>query len=66
MCKPAPDVHDPREPQIATQLRQHENLCMQTLEQSLTLGTVILITNAAPGWIEASSQEFMPNVSCDL
>jgi hypothetical protein len=54
----------PRHVQAA--LRAFEPVVRESFEQALKLGTVILVTNAAPGWIEASAQEFLPNLAARL
>lgn len=45
--------------------RQIAGLCVvaaQTLTFAMTLGTVIIITNSAPGWVDQSCQLFMPQI----
>lgn len=52
--------------QATAQLRALETSCIFTLQMAMELGTVLLVTNAAPGWIEASSVEFMPTLATKI
>lgn len=52
--------------QATTQLRTLETSVIFTLQMAMELGTVMLVTNAAPGWIEASSTEFMPTLATKI
>jgi hypothetical protein len=51
---------------VQAALRAYEPVVRASFEQALKLGNVILVTNAAPGWIEASAQEFLPNLASRL
>lgn len=38
-------------------------VCIQTLMMACSMGTVIIITNSVPGWVDQSSQLFMPQMT---
>jgi len=46
-----------------TELSQLEQYVSNFLERALTLGTVVLVTNAERGWVELSCERFLPRVS---
>jgi len=49
-------------PEVQRQLAQLAQLCSQTLSMASHMGTVIFITNSAPGWVAQSCQMFMPQI----
>lgn len=50
-------MRNPTIPQpVMTLLRKLEQDCIGMLEKCLQLGTLIIVTNAAPGWIERSGK----------
>lgn len=54
---------NPRIPQaVVSQLKKLQNDCIDMLEACMQLGTLILVTNAAPGWIERSGQLCLPKL----
>jgi len=49
-------------PQLQTQLNSLAALCEKTLKYCEQFGRVMIITNSAPGWIDASCGQFMPTL----
>ena len=50
-------LRNPNIPQpVQTQLRKLEQDCIAMLGACIQLGTLIIVTNAAPGWIERSGK----------
>jgi len=47
-------------PQLAQQLNDLAQLCIDVLNFAQRYGKVIIVTNSAPGWLDSSCQTFMP------
>jgi len=47
-------------PQLAQQLNDLAQLCIDVLNFAQKYGKVIIVTNSAPGWLDSSCQTFMP------
>eukprot|EP00419_Tripos_fusus_P008734 CAMPEP_0172664320 /NCGR_PEP_ID=MMETSP1074-20121228/6513_1 /TAXON_ID=2916 /ORGANISM="Ceratium fusus, Strain PA161109" /LENGTH=403 /DNA_ID=CAMNT_0013480445 /DNA_START=22 /DNA_END=1230 /DNA_ORIENTATION=+ len=52
----------PLRPEVQRALGALSALAAQTMQFAATLGTVVLITNSAPGWVDQSCQLFMPQM----
>eukprot|EP00929_Paragymnodinium_shiwhaense_P009001 TRINITY_DN113005_c0_g1_i1.p1 TRINITY_DN113005_c0_g1~~TRINITY_DN113005_c0_g1_i1.p1 ORF type:complete len:452 (-),score=53.07 TRINITY_DN113005_c0_g1_i1:134-1489(-) len=52
----------PLRPEVQRQLSTLCQVVVQTLNLAMTLGTVVIITNSAPGWVDQSCQLFMPQI----
>jgi len=46
-----------------TELQQLEVRVEQFLERAISLGSVLLVTNAETGWVELSCEKFLPGIS---
>merc|ERR1740121_1978475 len=55
--KPAPNIEKHQVP-----LRKLEANCEALLRSAMTLGTVIIVTNAMEPWVETSSRHFLPGL----
>ena len=44
------------------QLKIHEELIIGIFKQAITYGPVFIITNAETGWVELSSEKFIPSI----
>lgn len=53
-------------PEEARLLRILENRVLSLLKTAVTLGTVLIVTNAGDGWVELSSSRFLPAVRAFL
>jgi len=49
-------------PEVQRQAAALSAACSETLNLASTLGTVIFVTNSAPGWLAQSCQLFMPQI----
>jgi hypothetical protein len=47
---------------IAEPLQLLDDAALNLLQLAKTLGKVLIITNAAEGWVEMSAERFMPKV----
>ena len=47
---------------VRTQLHKLQNEALSMLESAIEVGTTVLVTNAAPGWIERSGEKCLPRV----
>lgn len=47
---------------VAEPLQKLDDIAVRLLQLAKTLGTVMIITNAAEGWVEMSAERFMPKV----
>lgn len=54
------------EPQLDRYLRLLEQRVLQVLRAAVRLGTVLIVTNAGDGWVELSSNRFLPAVGAFL
>ena len=54
----APEPH----PLVKKHLQSLEQAGCEILQQAVKLGKTFIITNAAGGWVEFSSQRYMPSV----
>jgi len=52
----------PLRPDVQRQLAALSALASQTMHFAATMGTVVFITNSAPGWLDQSCQLFMPQI----
>lgn len=52
----------PMRPEVARQMAALSVVASQTITLAQTMGTVIIITNSAPGWVDQSCQLFMPSL----
>ncbi|CAJ1376954.1 unnamed protein product [Effrenium voratum] len=52
----------PLRPEVQRQLASLCSAVVQTLQLAASLGSVIIITNSAPGWVDQSCQIFMPQI----
>lgn len=52
----------PMRPEVQRQVSALALVALQTLNMAQTMGTVIIITNSAPGWVDQSCQLFMPQL----
>lgn len=52
----------PLRPEVQRQMAALSSIASQTINFATTLGTVIIITNSAPGWVDQSCQLFMPQI----
>eukprot|EP00438_Fugacium_kawagutii_P030902 Skav215855 [mRNA] locus=scaffold1630:262515:268058:- [translate_table: standard] len=52
----------PLRPEVQRQLASLSSAAAQTLQLAASLGTVVIITNSAPGWVDQSCQIFMPQI----
>ena len=52
--------------QLANKLRELDDVAVQLIAKSKTLGTVYIVTNAAEGWVELSGNRFLPKVYQEL
>mmetsp|Transcript_27260 Transcript_27260/g.62809 ORF Transcript_27260/g.62809 Transcript_27260/m.62809 type:complete len:420 (-) Transcript_27260:88-1347(-) len=56
----------PLRPDMQRQISALSAACAQTLSIAATLGTVVIVTNSAPGWLDQSCQLFMPQLCQQL
>mmetsp|Transcript_8584 Transcript_8584/g.15384 ORF Transcript_8584/g.15384 Transcript_8584/m.15384 type:complete len:420 (-) Transcript_8584:91-1350(-) len=52
----------PLRPEVQRQLCNLAAVCAQTLTLAEALGTVVIITNSAPGWLDQSCMLFLPQL----
>ncbi|CAK9040901.1 unnamed protein product [Durusdinium trenchii] len=52
----------PLRPEVQRQLASLSSAAAQTLQLAASMGTVVIITNSAPGWVDQSCQIFMPQI----
>mmetsp|Transcript_44560 Transcript_44560/g.83641 ORF Transcript_44560/g.83641 Transcript_44560/m.83641 type:complete len:431 (-) Transcript_44560:105-1397(-) len=52
----------PLRPDVQRQLANLGKIAMETMAMCTHLGTVVFITNSAPGWVDQSCQLFMPSI----
>lgn len=52
----------PLRPEVQRQIASLSSVAAQTLNLATSLGTVVIITNSAPGWVAQSCQLFMPQM----
>mmetsp|Transcript_54366 Transcript_54366/g.129550 ORF Transcript_54366/g.129550 Transcript_54366/m.129550 type:complete len:419 (+) Transcript_54366:68-1324(+) len=52
----------PLRPDMQRQILALTAACASTLHLAATLGTVVIVTNSAPGWLDQSCQLFMPQL----
>mmetsp|Transcript_38013 Transcript_38013/g.104552 ORF Transcript_38013/g.104552 Transcript_38013/m.104552 type:complete len:458 (+) Transcript_38013:116-1489(+) len=52
----------PLRPEVQRQIAGLCSVAAQTISFAMTMGTVIIITNSAPGWVDQSCQLFMPQI----
>jgi len=52
----------PLRPEVQRQLASLSSVAAQTLQLAASMGTVVIITNSAPGWVDQSCQIFMPQI----
>ncbi|CAK0910391.1 unnamed protein product [Prorocentrum cordatum] len=52
----------PMRPEVQRQVSALALVALKTLNMAQTMGTVIIITNSAPGWVDQSCQLFMPQL----
>lgn len=52
----------PLRPEVARQMSVLCAACAQTMRMAEQMGTVVFITNSAPGWVDQSCQLFMPQI----
>eukprot|EP00178_Gracilaria_changii_P010450 TRINITY_DN3043_c0_g1_i1.p1 TRINITY_DN3043_c0_g1~~TRINITY_DN3043_c0_g1_i1.p1 ORF type:complete len:336 (+),score=56.23 TRINITY_DN3043_c0_g1_i1:397-1404(+) len=57
---------DERAPELASHLRVLESRVLSLLKTAISLGTVLIVTNAGDGWVELSSSRFLPAVRAFL
>jgi len=52
----------PLRPEVQQQVVDLCTIATATLDLAATMGTVVIITNSAPGWVDQSCQMFMPQL----
>jgi len=52
----------PLRPEVSRQLAHLCVVAAQTINMAACMGTVIIITNSVPGWLDQSGQVFMPQI----
>jgi len=52
----------PLRPEVQRQMANLCHVCSQTMAMAQQMGTVVFITNSAPGWVDQSCQLFMPQI----
>lgn len=52
----------PMRPEVARQMAALAAACSTTLQMASQMGTLVFITNSAPGWVDQSCQLFMPQI----
>lgn len=52
----------PMRPEVQRQMAALSAACAQTISMASQMGTLVWITNSAPGWIDQSCQLFMPQI----
>lgn len=52
----------PLRPEVARQMASLCSVCATTMAMAQQMGTVIFITNSAPGWVDQSCSLFMPQI----
>eukprot|EP00929_Paragymnodinium_shiwhaense_P013405 TRINITY_DN121265_c0_g1_i1.p1 TRINITY_DN121265_c0_g1~~TRINITY_DN121265_c0_g1_i1.p1 ORF type:complete len:420 (-),score=55.23 TRINITY_DN121265_c0_g1_i1:250-1509(-) len=53
-------------PEVQWQVAKLSAMCAQTLNLAASIGTVVMITNSAPGWVAESCDKFMPQLSAQV
>ncbi|CAN8072034.1 unnamed protein product [Agarophyton chilense] len=53
-------------PEVSSHLRVLESRVLSLLKTAVSLGTVLIVTNAGDGWVELSSSRFLPAVRAFL
>mmetsp|Transcript_17026 Transcript_17026/g.27358 ORF Transcript_17026/g.27358 Transcript_17026/m.27358 type:complete len:434 (+) Transcript_17026:43-1344(+) len=52
----------PVRPEVQRQMATLSAVCATTLSMAQQMGTLVFITNSAPGWVDQSCQLFMPQI----